>query len=407
MSRFSCIGPACEDHCCYGWQVNVSQAQLARTRKVLRGDPAARQRFEDNIELRPPPERRRDKFARLRLLDDASCSMLDGDRLCSLQKGHGEEALPDICSVSPRQLFRAGDRVELTGAVGCPEVARLLLLAPDATDLVPVAPAVAGRPHEFPYLDPALPAPVVQRIEAVRARMHEVLGRGAFALSSRLYFTIELLNQLRGHAAGSPGGTALLEAMGEAALLEELDEHLRAQLPQIGLDIGPIIATVSLFQQEAPHAVFSGLAGAIVRSYLPEAPGGAAELPMPQVLAEYVRRRALVLGALGDRVDLYFQNYARHLWVKDWFGQMGGLDAYVRGQILRVTMLRFLLLSHPDAARAAQDPQGGAAALDALAVQIVYSFSRAMVNDDLQARFAALAAEQVADLPKAIALLAL
>jgi lysine-N-methylase len=408
MTRFSCTGPACPDHCCQGWQVSVGQGQLARIRKALRGDPAQLRRFEEVVELRPAPERRKDQFAQLRFAPDAPCSLLDADRLCSLHRHHGQEVLPTICAVFPRQLFRARDRVELTGAVACPEVVRLLLLSADATDLVPATAAHGGLPHEHPALDPRLPPPLVAFVEAVRARVHDVLGQGALPLRGRLYLTLELLNQLHGRAPGSAEAAALLEALGEAEVLEDLHGHFQEQLPRIGLDLGPVVALVALVQEALPQARFSAVAGAILRSFLPQAPGSeGAGVPMAQVVADYARRREIVLGAFGPRIDQYFQNYARHVWVEAWLGQIADLAAFARSLTLGLTTLRSLLLAHPDAVRAAQDPAAGTEALDGLAVELVYSFARAMSNADLQVRLAQLADEKVPDLARAIALLAL
>jgi len=40
--------------------------------------------------------------------------------------------LPDICATFPRVVTKWGERVEVTGTLACPEVARLCLLAEDA-----------------------------------------------------------------------------------------------------------------------------------------------------------------------------------------------------------------------------------------------------------------------------------
>src|SRR5204863_7934824 len=93
------------------------------------------------LEDAPKPNR----YALMVLRDDGRCRMLDEDRLCRIHKRYGEPLLSDTCAVYPRSTGRVEDRLELAGAISCPEVARLCLLVDGATDVVPMAPERVAR----------------------------------------------------------------------------------------------------------------------------------------------------------------------------------------------------------------------------------------------------------------------
>lgn len=117
--KFVCDGKACGSLCCGGWHIPV--------------DPLARKRFES---LSDPA--RDDIFGKLsekesgwemRHGEEGNCAFLDGDGLCSLQKEHGEELLPDVCYSFPRVTYRFSGFAERALSVSCP-VAALIVLPP-------------------------------------------------------------------------------------------------------------------------------------------------------------------------------------------------------------------------------------------------------------------------------------
>lgn len=82
---------------------------------------------------------------------------------------------------------------------------------------------------------------------------------------------------------------------------------------------------------------------------------------------------------LRPRIDHYLFNYARHFWMKDWYTHSPSLTLHTQGFLLRVALLRFVLLGHPQALAAAQQGrEAGQAMLDALAVRTFYSLSRTL-----------------------------
>src|SRR6266404_5862963 len=99
MTRFDCIGAACEEDCCTGWQVRVDEPHLVRLRQRM-ASPAEVEELARKLETPETPTEGRAAF--MRLDEHERCTMLDADRLCSIQRRYGEEYLPNGCAIFPR-----------------------------------------------------------------------------------------------------------------------------------------------------------------------------------------------------------------------------------------------------------------------------------------------------------------
>jgi len=137
---FHCIASECEDTCCQGWGVYVDKAAY----KKYRATPALRRAATEHIELNPGA-RDNFKYARMKFTADNRCPFLASNKLCSIQKQHGDEFLSKTCARYPRALVRFDGKLQKALYLSCPEAARLVLLSPQ---LLP--PQDAPRYHEFP-----------------------------------------------------------------------------------------------------------------------------------------------------------------------------------------------------------------------------------------------------------------
>ena len=126
-------------------------------------------------------------------------------------------------------------------------MSRKAVRAPDATELGALGRAVLRRPS--PSFGTRLAKKVLRTtvpiLTRVRDRMHALLGRGEFPLRSRLYFTIELLNQLRPVRADGPAAAQILEGFDDTDLLRRLHEHFQGQRPRLGTNVRPLVALLS------------------------------------------------------------------------------------------------------------------------------------------------------------------
>ena len=113
LSRFSCLGDACEDTCCSNWSMQVDEATLDLYAKEA---PELLDAVETSDGL---AIMRKDPATHL-------CVKLDGG-LCGIHQTHGERFLGDACYFYPRVTRTLGDQVVMTATMSCPEITRLAL----------------------------------------------------------------------------------------------------------------------------------------------------------------------------------------------------------------------------------------------------------------------------------------
>lgn len=125
MSEFECIGSACEDTCCAGWGVTVDKATFKKYRNTK--NPEIKDALKENVK-RDRSSTSDHSYAKIKMDDTGTCTMLDEDHLCSIYKVLGPEFLSNTCTVYPRQLKWVDNVVENSATMSCPEAARLALL---------------------------------------------------------------------------------------------------------------------------------------------------------------------------------------------------------------------------------------------------------------------------------------
>lgn len=154
LNSFSCIGSACEDTCCIGWTVIVDQSTYEKYQTVE--DPTLQSLMADFVRvlddvsannpsdysdiqnnhsqssyLSPSSDQR---HAMILWKEGLRCPMLDEEKLCTIQKTLGEDALSTTCSNYPREYNQVDQQLELSANMSCPEIARLALLNPNGIE---------------------------------------------------------------------------------------------------------------------------------------------------------------------------------------------------------------------------------------------------------------------------------
>jgi lysine-N-methylase len=342
MTRFRCIAERCEDTCCSGLEVPVSEARLRVMRQLTAGSPEA-----ERIQRCVRPEKGGPAgYAFIQRGPEGHCPFLDGERLCSLHRRHGEAALPDICASFPRVTLRVGERCEVAGTVACPEVARLCLLAEDAVDVVP-APELG-----VPRTEVARRVPEEARAfaERVRERVPRLLGRREFPLPSRLMFLARLallLESLAEEEGAEQGGAELSDLLThfEAPALLGSMHHDFAALEMTGsMCAGVFVSLLQARVAVVPSERFTTLFQGVLRSYGAD---GGAPFDADAAWHTYARRRVWLEAEHGARVHQYFHNDAVNHWMRALVQDASSLSAYAFRLALRMALLRFTLLGHP------------------------------------------------------------
>ena len=421
MVDFECIGDRCEDNCCGNWRIHVDEKHYKRLKSAMSArSPAERARFAAAFEVTPAAQRRRATFARLKLLPDGRCPMLDDRGWCTIHRDYGEPQLPDTCSAYPRSIALVGERAQLLGAVSCPEIARRLLLDEDALDLEEVAPSRFGRGVVKQTILLGEPDPYVSYSDSVKAAAIDLLRRGEYPIESRLFFTAFLGHRTAPifHRGGEGFDEALLQgeidSLHDQALVDELHRGLATTGPRPELTLEIVLGLLAARLGDSRNAFFRVVA-AVMTDYAQGGVGPAVPreeqgvIPSPSLIAAWQARQAAWPRHLAWRYELYLRNYVHYLWLDDWYFAHHDLFVYVLQLLVRVAVLRFLLISHP-AARAAFALDGEAAqveALDKVAVEVFYTFSRAVEHTQafIDSVVTALDRQGLVALPTAAALI--
>ena len=361
MTRFRCIAERCEDTCCSGLKVPVSPAQERRMRTTLGDTPHLADGF---LQMRP----------------DGGCPFLDPERMCSLQRRHGEALLPDICATFPRVVTRWEHDWEVAGTLACPEVARLCLLEEDSTLPEPGGDLAhhVSRPDAVRSFAPEPGDAYAHHARTVRAALLGWLGRREHPLGSRLALLARFALALEDvYFQGTPAFTDDGRAQ---ALLDEALQHFDApdthaavheDFAALALPGGPCVGlftSVVKARREARGARFQTLATGVLASL-------GLEQDSPEHLdaawRTYAERWQRVHATHGARLDRAFHNYALHAVGRTPFTELPTLLGFVFRLTLRLGLLRLMLMGHPRVAALARDPSAsdGPAALDAAVVE--------------------------------------
>ena len=115
FDQFKCIGSACTDTCCAGWEIEVDET-------TAQGYLAEKGAFGDRLrrEIGSEPG---EYFCKLK---NNRCPFLNKENLCDIFINLGEDRLCDICREHPRFYNWFGDYTEVGLGLCCEEAERLL-----------------------------------------------------------------------------------------------------------------------------------------------------------------------------------------------------------------------------------------------------------------------------------------
>lgn len=113
FEKFTCIGGACPDTCCAGWQIVIDMESLEKY-QVLEGSFGNRLRNEIDWE--------EGVFCQYK----EKCCFLNEDNLCDIYAEIGENNLCKTCRVYPRHIEEYEGLQEVFLCISCPEVSRII-----------------------------------------------------------------------------------------------------------------------------------------------------------------------------------------------------------------------------------------------------------------------------------------
>lgn len=392
VTRFQCIGGACEDNCCaHPWNVEVDRPDFVRLERAMSATPASRAEFEHGCVRRSGVGAPARSYAALQRTPTGECVFLTSDRLCSIHATHGAAALPRECATYPRVLSQIGRRLSVTDTLSCPEAARLCLLASDAV----CSETVEGADLAALKVRQQVPAgsrdPFVRNYFMIRKAFLELLGSDGYPIASRFHFAARLARRLDamrkspGRGPTAPRLLAAISACSSAANQTRWDRECRMN--------GALGAAPFLMVQQVLRAVprlpatarFTALVDAVHGPWLEPRVGGGHDLRDGALWEAYRGSRVRWEGEFPDRVARYISHYSANYWMQNQFTASPDLLTHLLRLLARVAVIRFLLFTHPALGvlgEANETRESRQEALDRAVVEVVYCFSRVFEHAD-------------------------
>ena len=139
VSAFRCLGDQCEDTCCKGWGMQLSQQTVDMYKeKAPELLDAVTSGEAEHIMKRDP--------------ETDYCIKFDHG-WCGIHKDYGDSMLGDACHFFPRVTRKLGDAHLMSGSLSCPEIVRLGLV--EKRGFVPVDAETDRLPHSLKDYRPA------------------------------------------------------------------------------------------------------------------------------------------------------------------------------------------------------------------------------------------------------------
>ncbi len=419
MSRFRCIGPACEQHCCGGWRIDVDEKHAAMLRVAAGNDGSDRARIRAALVNRrrdapgkkrsppgPPPQM-------LKVDGDGNCVLLEPDGRCHIHATLGPALLPDVCTAYPRRVVQIDKRKELTGSISCPEVARQVLLHEDAFEQVPLEREMVPRRMVTYRVDSHDIRPSLRLMPEIRAFARRRLSDTSRPFAHRL-FALSLF----AHRTQALVATALPKGdfdrvreefvrLEEPSVLDELGRRFDAiQTPAMPV----LLVARELVRHDVlggRHPAFRRLVAAVFDTYanldLSERQGTTADQAMSAAIqAEYSSRRARATALAGARIERRLQNFIFHAWVHHLPTNSPDLMVFTLRLWLHLACVRFLFFGHPrlhaylqaHAVDGAQDVEAFELICDEVIVEVVRTTARYIDHTSLISTLEKMLAER-------------
>lgn len=392
--QFECLGSSCPDTCCQGWSVNMDRITYERLQQLLPPEQLT-------AHLRKGSNANAGGYATIVMNTDGYCPFFDpADHLCTLHKQHGAACLSQICRQYPRQLSMIGDTLEQGLNISCPEAARRCLLDESAMELVEFDPALTlQRGIGFYHMQSASPPQrYFSYLNDLREIMLQLLANRNIPFASRLfaalYFSRQISHTLHEGAKQVDDGIIIqeLEQMLAPGYMDDLHQQFESLPHTAGFSMSLLqnIIMARLHYQGAMSALIPDILrenGITLGSDVMEIEENS-ELSraFERMLERYQQRRNLLRQTHGAALDQYFENYSRNFWLKDLFIKSPSLFNHMQNLIVRLAVVKFLLICHPQMSRLLDSAAQLTAAemkkgLDEVAVSAFYQFSRIVEHD--------------------------
>lgn len=135
--KFHCLAQACQDNCCTeNWLICFDKKDYLRLRR-LDADAEMKEKLEKYVRRNKKGNHDGVLYAKFDLASNGGhCPFLDEEGLCSIQRAHGHEALPLVCTSYPRKVRYTAAAKEYMVSPSCEGVLQQLWELPDGIEFV-------------------------------------------------------------------------------------------------------------------------------------------------------------------------------------------------------------------------------------------------------------------------------
>jgi lysine-N-methylase len=395
--KFQCLGADCIDTCCQQWEVKLDRAHYKLLKDKMSNDKKEQALFNNYILVNEQPVTGDHDYAMISMAPSGMCAMLDQSGLCSLHAKYGVEPLGDVCAFYPRVISRCDNDMELSGALSCPEVARLCLLTDNPFKFSKFNVSCLPRPKDYP-IQRELPSNpfdyYAQHFKPVRNTMLKLLSQESYSLSTRLYALAGLANRISSyyHRDCVSQEMKSLDDDLKQSLHEDnlngISEYLSQDSSVNSVALIVIRAILEIKTTQFPDEKLSQLAINIYKNYQQDVnvEHGISATPIEDIQSQYEVWRSQLPEVVNNKIEQYFTRYLANCFFREWFFTMPDVFTYVQMLIIRLAIMRFLFISHPDLhvlvekleSAGEQEQAKLMNELDSLAVHLVYNFARSV-----------------------------
>lgn len=390
MTDFRCIGPECEDHCCRGWDINLDFADYQRVERLRSQSPLVDTHFKEAV-VRTGAGKKKKVYAKLNFAKAGGCFFEEGG-LCAIHRDFGEAGLPKTCATYPRNVALFGQSFQLSGYLSCPEVARLCLLEEDATELVPyewdqlpqhidLLGQSAGDDNDYQ-----------KHIEKVRTHILHILRMKRLPVEQRFYLVLYMVRKIAPfyhHEINKDPERRLSQTFARMAdqafqdkILGRMDSGSQATAAR-----NFVVLVLTARDGHANRAKYTDYVNRVLRGY-GFANASSLESSLDELWDKYQTRKLALVQRYGQRLDLYFTNYALNTWAQVSL-KHEDLEQVMLSFVLSVAVVKFLLYGHPLVPALLEKEEEDLATLDALAVEAIQTFSKNISHNKQMLRYLA------------------
>jgi len=370
LTQFQCIGAECEDTCCQGWLVYIDPEHYHKIKFSMKGNQVQEASFHEKVELISDLESALQGYGRIRLNEQKQCHFLNKG-LCELQQCHGESMLPDVCANYPRNQLFTGKQVHVSGALSCPEIARLCLLSSDSMQLVELKQTVYPIYHT--KISATQPSHYERYIDDIRLLCYQLLSLDSYSVRQQLFFIANFSEASKAYfyktLENDPSDVlqAAIESMYQKEHQETLLASAASWVFSSRLAMKLVLVVLARVEQTT-----------LIKRILQFTTEAQDSLTLEQIYTTYKLREQAIGQLYQPAIERYFTQYCKNYFFGESYTHSDNLVNHTQALLIRVACLRFMFFSHPNVvalleSKCLQDQQ---AILDSTAVEVFYSFSR-------------------------------